>query len=115
MKKFRSIDEYQAAFEEPQRSLMQQLRQAILQAAPSATEEISYNMPSFRKGKPVCYYAAYKHHIGFYPTPGPIKELKDELKDYVFSKGAVQFPVTRKIPVTLVKKLVKARLKQIGS
>ena len=115
MKKFRSIDEYHAQFGEPQFSLMQQLRTAIKQAAPAAIEHISYNMPAFKSGKVICYYAAYKNHIGFYPTPGPLITLKDELAGYSFSKGAIQFPITKKIPVTLVKKLVKARLKMIGN
>ncbi len=114
MKKFISIDEYHAAFDEPQQAMMQQLRSAIKKAAPNAEEQISYNMPSFKQVKVVCYYAAYRNHIGFYPTSGPIKELKSELGNYVFSKGAVQFPIGKKIPVMLVKKLVKSRLKIIG-
>jgi uncharacterized protein YdhG (YjbR/CyaY superfamily) len=114
-KKFHSIDEYHAAFQDPQHSLMQNLREAILAAAPGASEGISYNMPAFKKGKVLCYYAAYKNHIGFYPTSAPIQQLKDELKNFVFSKGAVQFPINKKIPVGLVKKLVRARLKMIAN
>ncbi|MBL0233985.1 MAG: DUF1801 domain-containing protein [Chitinophagaceae bacterium] len=115
MKRFTSIHDYHKSFGEPQRSLMQDLRAIIQQAAPDAVEQISYNMPSFKKGKVICYYAAYKNHIGFYPTSGPIEALKQELANYQFSKGAVQFPITKKIPVGIVKKLVKARLKMIGS
>ncbi len=113
MKKFTSIDEYHAAFDESHRVMMQQLRMAIRSAAPKAVEQISYNMPSFKQGKVVCYYAAHRNHIGFYPTSGPIKELGAELSKYVFSKGAVQFPIGKKVPVMLVKKLVRSRLRII--
>jgi uncharacterized protein YdhG (YjbR/CyaY superfamily) len=61
---------------------LQQLRQAIAQAAPKATETISYNMPAFKQDKNLVYYAAYKHHIGFYPTPTPIKVFKEELAKF---------------------------------
>ena len=114
MKKFISIDEYHASFDDSQRNMMQQLRTAIKKAAPKAEEHISYNMPSFKQGRVLCYYAAHRNHIGFYPTAGAILALKKELKDYVFSKGAVQFSIGKKIPVMLVQKLVKSRLKIIA-
>jgi uncharacterized protein YdhG (YjbR/CyaY superfamily) len=108
--KFSSIDEYHAGFPEEKQKLMRQLRAAIKAAAPKATECISYNMPAFKQEKVLCYYAAHKNHIGFYPTSAPIAALKDELKKYKTSKGAIQFPLTKSIPSTLVKKILKHRL-----
>ena len=112
-KKFSSIDEYHAAFEEGVQERLEQLRSAIRQAAPGATETISYNMPAFKMQKVLVYYAAYKNHIGFYPTPAPLLFYKDELAGYVVSKGAVQFPLNQKLPLTLIKKMVQFRVKEV--
>ena len=111
-KKFKSIDEYHASFPEDVRERLDQVRNAIRSAAPKVTEEISYNMPAFRQNGVLVYYAASKEHIGFYPTPSPIKIFKDELVNYKTSKGAIQFPMDKKIPVTLIKKIVKFRVQE---
>jgi uncharacterized protein YdhG (YjbR/CyaY superfamily) len=110
--KFRSIDDYHAAFPPDVREQLETLRAIIHQAAPKAEEVISYNMPAFRQNGVLVYYAGYKQHIGFYPTSNPIKFFKDELKDYNTSKGAIQFPLGKRIPATLVKKIVKFRVKE---
>jgi uncharacterized protein YdhG (YjbR/CyaY superfamily) len=109
-KTFTTIDQYHAFYPAPVRAKMETLRQAIVQAAPKAQEVISYNMPAFRQNGVLVYYAANKAHIGFYPTPTPIQVFKDALKDYVTSKGAIQFPLDKAIPITLVKKIVKLRV-----
>lgn len=109
-KKFTTIDEYHATFPEATRALLDAMRKAIKQAAPKAEEVISYNMPAFKTTEVLVYYAAAKKHIGFYPTPGPIKAFADKLKGYETSKGAIQFPIDQKIPVTLVKEIVKLRI-----
>jgi uncharacterized protein YdhG (YjbR/CyaY superfamily) len=111
--KFTGIDEYHAAFPKPVQQTLQQLRQAIAQAAPKATETISYNMPAFKQDKNLVYYAAYKHHIGFYPTPTPIKVFKEELAKFNTSKGAIQFPLGEPLPLALIKKIVKLRVKEV--
>jgi len=113
MVKFKTIDEYHSNFSGDVRKKLDQLREAIRSAAPKSEEEISYNMPAFRQNKVLVYYAASKNHIGFYPTPRPIILFKNELKDFKTSKGAIQFPLDKKIPVTLVKKIVKFRMQEL--
>ena len=73
---------------------------------------ISYNMPAFKLHGVLVYYAAYKSHIGFYPTASPMKAFKEELADYKTSKGAIQFPIEKAIPTNLVKKIVKFRINE---
>lgn len=110
MVKFKTIDEYHSQFSGDIRNKLDEMRKAIQSAAPKAKEEISYNMPAFRQDKVLVYYAAAKEHIGFYPTPNPIRIFKDDLAGYQTSKGAIQFPIDKKIPVTLVKKIVRFRV-----
>jgi uncharacterized protein YdhG (YjbR/CyaY superfamily) len=110
--KFKTIEEYTATSLEHTREHSQTLRNAIRQAAPQAEEVISYNMPAFKFNGPLVFYAAYKQHIGFYPTPSAIKAFKDELTNYKTSKGAIQFPLDKPIPIALVKKFVAFRVKE---
>ena len=108
--KFKSIDEYHQHFDGITLNRLNEIRKSINDAAPSAEEVISYNMPAFKKNGVLVYYAAYKEHIGFYPTASPVKIFKEELSKYKTSKGAIQFPLDKSIPVALVKKIVKFRV-----
>jgi uncharacterized protein YdhG (YjbR/CyaY superfamily) len=110
--KFSTIDEYHALFPLEVQKKLQQLRQLIKKAAPKATETISYNMPAFKQHKSIVYYAAYKHHIGFYPTASPLTVFKDELTTYKTSKGAIQFPIDKPLPVALIRRIVLFRVKE---
>jgi uncharacterized protein YdhG (YjbR/CyaY superfamily) len=112
--KFKTVDEYQTQFSGEVRTMLDELRSIILKTVPDAQELISYNMPAYKTSAMVAYYAGYKAHIGFYPTPGPLKELAAELTAYKTSKGAIQFPLDKPLPVNLVKKLLKLRLKEIA-
>lgn len=77
-------------------------------------ESISYGMPAFKYNKkPLCYYTHYKKHIGFYPTPGPIESLEEELLPYKTSKGAVQFLHTEPLPLELIEQMIRNRMKEI--
>jgi uncharacterized protein YdhG (YjbR/CyaY superfamily) len=108
--KFKSIDEYHETFPEDIQIILQQLRQTIKKAAPQSVEVISYNMPAFKLHKVLVYYAVHKEHIGFYPTSSPIMFFKDELAKYNTSKGAIQLPINKPLPTTLIKKIVKFRV-----
>lgn len=108
--KFRDIDEYNSSFPADIQKNLQRLREIIKQAAPNATETISYGMPAFRQNKVLVYYAVHKEHIGFYPTPNSIVHFKQELEKYRTSKGAIQIPIDRPLPLTLIKKIVKFRV-----
>ena len=110
--KFKTVDEYFSAFPPKTRNILKGLRKTIREVAPQAEELISYNMPAFKLHGMLVYYAAYDQHIGFYPTSSPMKVFKDELADYKTSKGAIQFPIEKTIPATLVKKIVRFRVKE---
>jgi uncharacterized protein YdhG (YjbR/CyaY superfamily) len=109
---FKSIDEYISTFPKNVRLVLEELRQTIKKAVPEAEETISYQMPAFRYKGMLVYFAAYKKHIGFYPTSSGIEAFKKELSKYKSSKGAVQFPIDKPLPLTLVAKIVQFRLKE---
>ena len=110
--KFETVDEYLSAFPKNIRDILKELRQTIKQAAPQAEEVISYNIPAFKLNGMLVYYAAYKEHIGFYPTPSGIEAFKKELSRYEGAKGSVQFPLDKPIPFDLISKIVKFRVKK---
>ena len=109
MKKFTSTDEYISTFPESTQIILQQLRTIIKKAAPKSTELISYNMPAYKQNGVLVYFAGYKNHIGFYPTGNGVAVFKDRLDDYKTSKGAIQFPLDKKLPVKLITEIVKYR------
>ncbi|GAL85630.1 PF08818 domain protein [Sporocytophaga myxococcoides] len=108
--KFKTVDEYISSFPPEVRPILEKLRQTIIKAAPKAEEVISYNMPAFKLNGALVYYAAYKKHVGFYPTNSGITEFADELADYKTSKGAIQFPLDKPLPTGLITKIVKFRI-----
>lgn len=110
--KFKTIDEYHASLPASIQKKADQLRTAIRQAAPKAIETISYNIPTFKQNSNLVHYAFYKEHIGFYPTAVPLIRFTDELVKYKTSKGAIQFPIDKPLPIGLIKKIVKFRVAQ---
>lgn len=110
-KKYTTVDEYIAAQPENAAILLKQMRELIRQAAPQAKELVSYNMPAFKTGRMLVYYAAHKAHIGFYPASVvAMNAFAPELADYKTSKGAIQFPFEKGIPEALVGNIVRYRL-----
>jgi len=107
---FKNIDEYIALFSKETQSLLQQIRATIQAAAPEAEEKISYQMPTFFLKGNLVHFAAFKNHIGFYPVPTGIEKFKKELSTYKTSKGAVQFPLDKPLPLELITKIVKFRV-----
>jgi uncharacterized protein YdhG (YjbR/CyaY superfamily) len=107
-----NIDEYIEQFPANVQAILQKLRGTIKKTAPAAEEVISYQMPAFKYHGMLVYFAGYKNHVGFYPTSSPMKVFKDRLTDYKTSKGAIQFPINDAIPLTLVKDIVKFRIKE---
>jgi uncharacterized protein YdhG (YjbR/CyaY superfamily) len=110
--KFKTVDEYIAGFPPKTKAILKQLRKTIKETAPNAKELISYNMPAFKLNGPLVYYAAYANHIGFYPMPSSIRFFADELAKYTTSKGAIQFPMDQPLPLKLVSRIVKFRMKE---
>jgi uncharacterized protein YdhG (YjbR/CyaY superfamily) len=88
------------------------MRQTIKSSAPGASEGISYQMPAFKLEGPLVYFAAFKNHIGFYPTASGIAAFQRELLPYKSSKGAVQFPLDKPIPYDLVEKIARFRVQE---
>jgi uncharacterized protein YdhG (YjbR/CyaY superfamily) len=107
-----TIDDYIKSFPEDTRRLLNQMRSTIQKTAPDATEKISYGMPTFYYNGNLVHFAAFKNHIGFFPTPSAIEEFEKELKTYKTSKGTVQFPLTDPLPLKLIERMVKFRLKE---
>lgn len=114
MKKAATVTEYLRAVPAKPRAVLQKLRKTIKAAAPGAVEVISYGMPAFKQGRMLVYYAAFKDHCSLYPaSKAVIAAHKSELKGYESSgKGTIRFTVDKPLPATLVKKLVKARIKE---
>jgi uncharacterized protein YdhG (YjbR/CyaY superfamily) len=111
--RYKTIDEYIANFPENIQEILNKMRQVIKESAPEAEEAISYGMPTFKLHGNLVHFAAYKNHIGFYPTPSGIEAFKNEISNYKSSKGAVQFPLNKPIPYDLVKKIVAFRVETI--
>ena len=105
-----NTDAYTKQFPPEVQVLLQKLRAAIKAAAPKAEEVISYQMPAYNYHGMLVYFAAYKNHIGFYPTGSGIEAFKKELSVYKGSKGAVQFPLDKPLPLALIKQIVKFRV-----
>ncbi len=110
------IDAYFSKLEQPHRGTLEQLRQAIRSIVPDADETISYGSPAFQiRGKAIAGFAAFKDHLSYLPHSGSVlSRLHDEVAGYKTSKGALQFAVDRPLPKALVKKLIDARLEEIG-
>lgn len=113
MKKPGTTKAYILQFPKETQLLLQQVRELIKKAAPGAEETISYGMPAFRLQGMLVYYAAWKSHIGLYPaSSATFKSFEKELASYTTSKGAIQFPYEKKIPVRLLTAIIKFRVKE---
>lgn len=107
---FNSIDEYIATFPAEIQQRLQAIRATIHAAAPEATEKISYQMPTFAQQGNLIHFAAFKNHIGMYPTPSGIAAFQEELAPYAGAKGSIRFPLDQPIPHELISKIVKFRV-----
>lgn len=108
------IDEFIADYPRETQALLRQLRSTIKKAVPNAEEVVSYGIPTFDlHGRHLVHFAAFKNHIGFYPTPSGIEEFKKELSEYKSAKGSVQFPIDKPLPLGLITKIVRFRVKEI--
>ena len=111
-RQFKTIDEYIGTFPPEVRKILGQLMEKIHEAAPEAGEAIKYGIPTFTLNGNLVHFAAFEHHIGFYPTPSAIEAFKGELSRYNTTKGTVQFPIDEPVPFDLVKRMVEFRVKE---
>ena len=108
----KTIEEYIVAAPAAAREKLWQLHQTIRKAAPGAKESLKWSMPAYSYQKILVTFAVFKEHIGFYPMPSAINAFAKELSKYKTATGSVQFPVDQKLPVALVSKIVKFRVKE---
>lgn len=106
------VDAYLAEQSEERREILARVREVIRQAAPEATEKISYGMPTFWQKENLVHFAIFKNHLGFYPTPEAIDHFGEQLTGYKTSKGAVQFPYQQEIPYELIREMTRWRVDQ---
>jgi uncharacterized protein YdhG (YjbR/CyaY superfamily) len=109
---FKNTDEYIATFPKEVQTILKQVRATIKKAAPKAEETISYGMPAFMLNGPLVYFAGYKNHVGFYALPSGHENFKKELSVYKQGRGSVQFPIDEPMPLSLISKIVKFRIKE---
>jgi len=107
-----TIDEYIEGFPKDIQGILEKLRVTIRKAAPEAEETINYAIPTFTLNGNLVHFAAAKYHIGFYPAPSGIKAFKKELSVYEGAKGSIKFPIDKPLPLSLVSKIVKFRMKE---
>ena len=108
--RYQNVDTYIADQPTQVIELLESVRTAIKKAAPQAQEVISYNMPAYKQNGMLVWFAAHSRHIGFYPRGSGIEEFMDELSGYKVSKGTIQFPFDKPLPIKLISKIVKFRV-----
>jgi uncharacterized protein YdhG (YjbR/CyaY superfamily) len=108
-----TVDEYIKAVPEASRAAFGKLRAAVQSAVPAeAVEVISYRIPAFKQGKVLVWFAAFSEHCSLFPTAQVIADFENELKNFSTSKGTVHFPNDKSLPLTLIKRMIKARVAQ---
>lgn len=112
IKKPRTIEEYIDAAPPEVREILYQLHECIREAAPGAAESLKWSMPAYSYQKILVTFALHKHHIGFYPMPSAIKAFAPKLTEYKNATGSVQFPLEKKLPLPLIRQMVKFRVKE---
>lgn len=113
MKAFDTIDECISTFPKDVQVKLEKIRKIIKTTAPSATETISYGIPTFKiNGRNLIHFNGYKNHIAIYPGSHAVEVFKKDLKDYKTSKGTIQFPIEKELPYDLIKKIIEFRLKE---
>jgi len=109
-KGFTSIDEYIGTFPQETQRILNEIRATIKAAAPQAEEKISYQMPTFYLNGNLIHFAAFKNHIGLYPTPSGMEAFKEEIVKYKSAKGSIQLPIDQPMPLELISRIVKFRV-----
>ncbi len=106
------VEQYINGFPEKVQIRLWQMRETILKTAPGAEETLAYGMPAYRLNGPLVYFAGYSKHIGFYPTPSGIEAFNEEVSRYKTAKGSVQFPHSKPLPLDLIMRITKFRVRE---
>ena len=110
--RFKTVDEYLSTVSQPARRLLKEMRKTIQEEVPQAEQVISYNMPAFKWHGMLVWYAAFNKHIGFFPVPSAITAFKKDLAAFERTKGSVHFPLDKPLPLGVIRKIVKFRMKE---
>ena len=108
----RNIDEYIAGFSPEVQAVLQDVRRTVREAAPDAKETISYQIPAFMQDGVLVYFAAFRHHVGFYPPVKGDAKLEKAVARYANDKGNLRFPLDEPMPLALIARIVRHQVKQ---
>jgi uncharacterized protein YdhG (YjbR/CyaY superfamily) len=108
MKNYKNIDEYIDGFSGEAKNKLEQIRRAVREVAPEATERISYGIPTFYLNGNLVHFGGFKDHVSFFPTSYGVAAFKDELAGYETSKGTIKFPLDKPLPLDVIKKITQA-------
>src|SRR5438093_13759122 len=108
----KSITEYIAAAPKEAQDKLRQMRACIRSAAPGATESLKWGVPAFSYRRILVTFAAFKHHIGFYPTPSAVRAFGNDLSKFATARGSIQFPLEKPLPLPLIRKITAFRVRQ---
>ena len=111
-RKFNTVDEYIASYPPEVRVILEKIRGIVRKAAPDAEERIAYGMPTYKMKRNLVHFAAFKGHIGLYPTPSATRAFANELEPYESGKGSIRFPLEKPLPYDLIKRIVEFRVKE---
>lgn len=112
MKSAESIEAYIKLYPDKTQKILKKIHSIIKKVIPNAEEAMRYGIPTYRLDENLVHVAAYKNHIGFYPTPNVLEAFSKEIKNYKSSKGAVQFPIAEPIPYDLIAAMTQFRIDQ---
>jgi uncharacterized protein YdhG (YjbR/CyaY superfamily) len=107
------VDSYIEGYGDLVKEKLYEIRKLIRSTIPKAKEKMAYGMPSYYYHENIVHFAAFKHHIGLYPTPNGVEGFEPELRGYTWSKGAIQFPVKDTVPMDLIKRITEYRMKEV--
>ncbi len=108
----KTVDDYIAGYPESIQEKLNEMRKTIIEAAPGASEKISYRMPAYTSNGMLVYFAAHTNHLGFYPFTTVLKAFSSELTPYHTTKGGIQFPYKSPLPLNLIKRIVEFRVQE---
>jgi uncharacterized protein YdhG (YjbR/CyaY superfamily) len=108
-----SVSEYISAAPKEARAKLRELRALVAAAAPGATQSLKWSMPAFSYTRILVTFAAFKKHVGFFPTPSAIREFRKDLSGHKTSAGAIQLPYDKPIPRALITRITKFRVKEL--
>ena len=108
----KTVNEYINAAPKQAREKLREMRECIREAAPGATESLKWGMPAFSYGRILVTFAAFRNHIGFYPTPSAVKAFEKDLSKFKTAKGSIQFPLENPLPLALIRKITAFRVRE---